>query len=63
MAAQKGNEAIIDILLARGANLKIYDVKIGMFEPQELEFTALQWAKRNGHSKIARKLQQAGAER
>ena len=63
MAAKKGNEAIIDILLASGANLKIYEVKIGMFEPQELEFTALQWAKRNGHSKIARKLQQAGAER
>ena len=63
VAAKRGNEEIIDILLASGANLKMYDVKTGMFEPQELEFTALQWAKQNGHSKIARKLQKAGAER
>ena len=61
MAAKRGNEAIIEILLSSGANPKIYDVKTGMFDQPELKLTALQWAK--NYFKIAQKLQQAGAER
>ena len=63
MAAKKGNEAIIEILLSSGANPKIYDVKTGMFDRPELKLTALQWAKKNSHFRIAQKLQKAGAER
>ena len=63
MAAKRGNEAIIEILLSSGANPKIYDVKTGMFDQPELKLTALQWAKKNSYFKIAQKLQQAGAEK
>ena len=63
MAAAKGCEDMVEFLLEKGASPKYYDVEKGMFDPQELKFTALQWAKEKGHDSIAKKLQEAGAEK
>lgn len=61
VAANKGNQKILEYLLEKGARPTSYEVRPGMFDPPELKFTALGWAREKGHQKVSEILSQAGA--